>query len=76
MLCVSGHVQPSPACSSCRWGSRSTRIINDVCGGVWKGRKVKGGHPGRRLDAVPSTPTSFDVPCEFDALQTDERIKP
>ena len=50
--CACRATSTSPACSSCRWASRSTQIINDVCGGVWKGRKVEGRDPGRRVDAA------------------------
>jgi NADH-quinone oxidoreductase subunit F len=46
-----------------------------VCGGVWKGRKVKAVIPGG-VSMPPLDADELDVPCEFDALQTDERIKP
>ena len=37
IVCVSGHVT-SPACTSCRWASRSRDLIYDVCGGIPNGR--------------------------------------
>jgi NADH-quinone oxidoreductase subunit F len=50
-------------------------IIDEVCGGVWKGRKVKAVIPGG-VSMPPLDESELDVPCEFDALMTDERIKP
>jgi NADH-quinone oxidoreductase subunit F len=51
------------------------QLIDDVCGGVWKGRKVKAVIPGG-VSMPPLDADELDVPAEFDALQTDERIKP
>jgi NADH-quinone oxidoreductase subunit F len=42
---------------------------------VWKGRKVKAVIPGG-VSMPPLDIDELDVPIEFDALQTDERIKP
>ncbi len=74
MLCVSGHVE-KPGVFELPMGITFNAIINDVCGGVWKGRKVKAVIPGG-VSMPPLAPDELDVPCEFDALQTDERIKP
>jgi len=74
MLCVSGHVE-KPGVFELPMGITFNQIINDVCGGVWKGRKVKAVIPGG-VSMPPLDPDELDVPCEFDALQTDERIKP
>ena len=41
-----------------------------------EGPQGQGGHPRRRRRCRRSTPTSSTCRCEFDALQTDERIKP
>jgi NADH-quinone oxidoreductase subunit F len=71
---VSGHVN-KPGVFELPMGITFTEIINDVCGGVWKGRRVKAVIPGG-VSMPPLSPTELDVPCEFDALQTDERIKP
>jgi NADH-quinone oxidoreductase subunit F len=49
-------------------------LINDVCGGVWKGRQVKGVIPGGS-SMPPLSADELDVPVEFDALMTDERIR-
>ncbi|MDB4961811.1 MAG: NADH-quinone oxidoreductase, subunit [Myxococcales bacterium] len=74
MLCVSGHVN-KPGVFELPMGITFNEIINDVCGGVWKGRAVKAVIPGG-VSMPPLDASELDVPCEFDALQTDERIKP
>ncbi len=74
MLCVSGHVN-KPGVFELPMGITFNQIINDVCGGVWKGRTVKAVIPGG-VSMPPLDASELDVPCEFDALQTDERIKP
>ncbi|HEY0191576.1 MAG TPA: NADH-quinone oxidoreductase subunit NuoF, partial [Kofleriaceae bacterium] len=74
MLCVSGHVN-KPGVYELPMGITFNQIINDVCGGVWKGRQIKAVIPGG-VSMPPLDKDELDVPCEFDALQTDERIKP
>jgi NADH-quinone oxidoreductase subunit F len=74
ILCVSGHVN-KPGVFELPMGITFNEIINEVCGGVWKGRKVKAVIPGG-VSMPPLDEHELDVPCEFDALQTDERIKP
>jgi NADH-quinone oxidoreductase subunit F len=74
IVCVSGHVN-KPGVFELPMGITFTQIINDICGGVWKGRKVKAVIPGG-VSMPPLDADELDVPCEFDALQTDERIKP
>jgi NADH-quinone oxidoreductase subunit F len=74
IVCVSGHVN-KPGVFELPMGITFNQIINDVCGGVWKGRKVKAVIPGG-VSMPPLDAGELDVPCEFDALQTDERIKP
>jgi NADH-quinone oxidoreductase subunit F len=74
IVCVSGHVN-KPGVYELPMGITFTQMIHDVCGGVWKGRKVKAVIPGG-VSMPPIDAGELDVPCEFDALQTDERIKP
>ena len=74
IVCVSGHVN-KPGVFELPMGITFNQIINDICGGVWKGRKVKAVIPGG-VSMPPLDASELDVPCEFDALQTDERIKP
>ncbi|MBP9086858.1 MAG: NADH-quinone oxidoreductase subunit NuoF [Kofleriaceae bacterium] len=74
MVCVSGHVN-KPGVFELPIGISMRELINDVCGGVWKGRKVKAVIPGG-TSMPPLDESELDVPIEFDALMTDERIKP
>jgi len=74
IVCVSGHVN-KPGVYELPMGITFNQIIDEVCGGVWHGRKVKAVIPGG-VSMPPLDHTELDVPCEFDALQTDERIKP
>jgi NADH-quinone oxidoreductase subunit F len=74
MVCVSGHVN-KPGVFELPIGITMRELINDVCGGVWKGRKLKAVIPGG-TSMPPLDESELDVPIEFDALMTDERIKP
>ena len=74
-MCVSGHVN-KPGVFELPMGITFNQLINDVCGGVWKGRKVKAVIPGgvsmppldaeraRRADASSTRcrPTSASSP--------------
>ena len=73
IVCVSGHVN-KPGVFELPIGITFRELIDDVCGGVWKGRKVKAVIPGG-TSMPPLDDSELDVPCEFDALMTDERIK-
>ncbi len=73
-LCVSGHVN-KPGVYEVPMGMTFRQLIDDVCGGVWKGRKLKAVIPGG-TSMPPLDASELDVPMEFDALMTDERIKP
>jgi NADH-quinone oxidoreductase subunit F len=74
IVCVSGHVN-KPGVFELPIGITFNELIDEVCGGVWKGRRVKAVIPGG-VSMPPLDFTELDVPIEFDALQTDERIKP
>ena len=74
VVCVSGHVE-KPGVYELPMGITFNQMIHDVCGGVWKGRAVKAVIPGG-VSMPPLDASELDVPCEFDALQTDERIRP
>ena len=73
-VCVSGHVN-KPGVYELPMTITMRQIIDEVCGGVWKGRKVKAVIPGG-TSMPPLAEDELDVPSEFDALMTDERIKP
>jgi NADH-quinone oxidoreductase subunit F len=74
IVCVSGHVN-RPGVYELPMTISFRQLIDDVCGGVWKGRKVRGLIPGGS-SMPPLDADELDVPVEFDALMTDERIKP
>jgi len=74
ILCVSGHVN-KPGVYELPLTITTRQLIDEVCGGVWKGRQVKAVIPGG-VSMPPLDADELDVPIEFDALQTDERIKP
>jgi NADH-quinone oxidoreductase subunit F len=73
IVCVSGHVQ-KPGVYELPMGITMREIIDGVCGGAPAGRKVKGVIPGG-TSMPPLDDSELDVPCEFDALMTDKRIK-
>ena len=72
-VCVSGHVE-RPGVYELPMTITFRQLIDEVCGGVWKGRAVKGVIPGGS-SMPPLDASELDVPVEFDALMTDERIK-
>src|SRR4029079_12397484 len=73
IVCVSGHVN-RPGVYELPMGIPFRDLIYDVCGGVPKGRKLKGLIPGGS-SMPPLDASEIDVPIEFDALMTDARIK-
>ena len=74
LLCVSGHVN-KPGVFELPIGITARELINDVCGGVPGGKKVKAVIPGG-VSMPPLDESELDVPIEFDTLQNDTRIKP
>jgi len=73
MLCVSGHVN-KPGVYELPMGITFRQLIDEVCGGITGGKKVKCVIPGGS-SMPPLDASELDVPIEFDALMTDERIK-
>ena len=73
ILCVSGHVN-KPGVYELPMGITTRQLIDDICGGVLGGRKVKAVIPGGS-SMPPLDDSELDVPIEFDALMTDKRIK-
>ncbi len=74
IVCVSGHVE-RPGVYELPMTLSFNELIRDVCGGVWKGRGVKAVIPGGS-SMPPLSADELDVQVEFDALMTDERIRP
>ncbi|HUP61671.1 MAG TPA: NADH-quinone oxidoreductase subunit F [Thermoanaerobaculia bacterium] len=75
IVCVSGHVQ-KPGVYELPMNISFRQLIDEVCGGVWPtGATVKAVIPGGS-SMPPLDASELDVLCEFDALMTDERIRP
>jgi NADH-quinone oxidoreductase subunit F len=73
LLCVSGHVK-QPGVYELPMGISFRELIYDVCGGLPRGRALRGVIPGGS-SMPPLDASEIDVPIEFDALTTDPRIK-
>jgi NADH-quinone oxidoreductase subunit F len=73
IVCVSGHVV-KPGVYELPMGISTRALVYDVCGGIPKGRALKGVIPGGS-SMPPLDASELDVPIEFDALMTDTRIK-
>jgi NADH-quinone oxidoreductase subunit F len=73
VLSVSGHVN-RPGVYELPMGIPFRQLIDDYCGGMLGGRKLKGVIPGGS-SMPPLDASELDVPIEFDALMTDSRIK-
>jgi len=73
VLSVSGHVN-RPGVYELPMGISFRRLIDEFCGGMLGGRRLKGLIPGGSSMPVLDA-TEVDVPIEFDALMTDPRIK-
>jgi NADH-quinone oxidoreductase subunit F len=74
MVCMSGHLN-KPGVFEMPIGITFRQLIDEVCGGVPGGRKVKAVIPGGS-SMPPLDIEELDVPVEFDALMNDPRIKP
>jgi NADH-quinone oxidoreductase subunit F len=74
ILCMSGHLN-KPGVFELPMGIPLRQVIDEVCGGVPGGKKVKAVIPGGS-SMPPLDASELDIPMEFDALMTDERIKP
>jgi NADH-quinone oxidoreductase subunit F len=73
VLSVSGHVN-RPGVYELPMGIPFRRLIDEFCGGMLGGRRLKGVIPGGSSMPVLDA-SEIDVPIEFDALMTDARIK-
>lgn len=66
LLCVSGHVE-KPGTYEVPMGINLKQLIDEVAGGVWKGRQLKAVIPGG-TSAKVLTAEEVDVACDFDSL--------
>jgi NADH-quinone oxidoreductase subunit F len=68
IMCVSGHVE-RPGNYEIVMGDTTVReLIYDICGGVWKGRKLKAFQPGGGSMQV-LTEQHLDIGVDFESLQ-------
>ena len=73
LVSVCGHVK-RPGVYELPLTVTGNELIEEICGGMRGGRKVKGVIPGGVSMPVLAA-DELDVPFEFDALQQDERIR-
>jgi NADH-quinone oxidoreductase subunit F len=66
LMCVSGHVS-KPGVYELPMGFNMLRLINEVAGGVWKGKKLKAVIPGGSSSPVLRA-EECDIPYDFDSL--------
>lgn len=67
LFCVSGHVE-RPGTYEGPMGMPLREVIEDLCGGVWKGRKLKAVIPGGSSTPVLTAEEAMAVNMDFDAL--------
>ncbi len=63
LYCISGHVN-NPCCVELPLGIPMRELIDKHGGGVWKGKKAKGGIPGG-ISMGLMTEAEFDIPLDF-----------
>jgi NADH-quinone oxidoreductase subunit F len=63
LYCISGHVN-KPCCVELPLGVTMRELVDKHGGGVWKGRKAKGGIPGG-ISMGLMTEAEFDIPLDF-----------
>ena len=66
LYCLSGHVN-KPGCYEAPLGITCRQLVDDLGGGVWKGRKAKAAIPGG-ISMGLLTEAEFDTPLDFSAL--------
>jgi len=72
LLCVSGHVE-RPGVYEVPCGINLLDLINDLAGGVWKGRKLKAVVPGGSSAKVLAA-HECDVATDFDSLAAKDTM--
>ncbi len=63
LYCINGHVN-KPCCVELPLGVTMRELVDKHGGGVWKGRKAKGGIPGG-ISMGLMTEAEFDIPLDF-----------
>ncbi len=67
LFCVSGHVE-RPGTYEGPMGMPLAEVIEDFCGGIWKGRKLKAVIPGGSSTPVLTAEEAMNVNMDFDSL--------
>ncbi len=67
LTCVSGHVN-KPGVYELPMGFPLMRLINEVCGGMRNGKKLKAVIPGGSSSPVLKAEECVDLPLDFDSL--------
>ena len=66
LVCLSGHIE-RPGVYEVPLGMNLLTILNEIGGGVWKGRKLKAVIPGGSSSPV-LTAEECDIPADYDSL--------
>jgi NADH-quinone oxidoreductase subunit F len=66
LYCISGHVN-RPGLYERPMGYPLMKLINEDCGGIWRGRKLKAAFPGGSSSPV-LTAAECDINLDFDSL--------
>jgi NADH-quinone oxidoreductase subunit F len=67
LFCVSGHVN-RPGLYEKPLGYPMQKLIEEDCGGIWKGRKLKAMFPGGSSSPVLTAAEAMAVNCDYDSL--------
>ena len=67
LFCCSGHIE-RPGTYEMEMGRPIRELLEEHCGGVWKGRSLKAFQPGGGSMQV-LLPEHLDLPLDFDAVQ-------
>jgi NADH-quinone oxidoreductase subunit F len=66
LVCLSGHIN-NPGVYEVPLGFNLKRLIDEIGGGVWKGRKLKAVIPGGSSSPI-LTADEIDIPADYDSL--------
>lgn len=67
LFCVSGHVE-RPGLYERPLGYPLMKLINEDCGGIWKGRKLKAMFPGGSSSPILTAKECESINLDFDSL--------
>lgn len=67
LICASGHIN-RPGVYEIEMGRPIRELLDEHCGGIWKGRKLKAFQPGGGSMQV-LLPKHLDLPLDYDSVQ-------